>query len=92
MEPRRGTVAPELDRWARRAEREARRTVVVRLRAGTDPGPAADRLAELGTTVADRGPGSVIGEVTPGVLRRIGQEPWVAAVEPPRSLRQLGAC
>jgi len=90
MEPRRGIVTPELDRWGRLAERDARRTAVVRLRGGTDPVQAASRLATIGMTVASSGPASVIGEVTPDVLSRIGQESWVLAVEPSQILRQLG--
>ncbi|MET9230116.1 hypothetical protein [Lentzea sp. NPDC003310] len=89
MEPRRGVVAPELERWRRNAEEGERRSAVVRFRAGTDPRGAADRLAEIGMEVVSGGPGSVIGNVTPEVLRLIGQETWVQAVEGPRTLRSL---
>lgn len=89
MEPRRGVIAPELERWSRDAHEGDQRTVVVRLRGGTDVGRAAERLAEIGMRVASSGPGSVIGHVSPPVLRRTGQETWVLAVEAPRTLRSL---
>lgn len=89
MEPRRGVLAPELDRWRRQANEDDRRTAVVRLRAGTDAGRAADRLVALGMDVTERASGSVIGSVSPPVLQQIGQEPWVVAVEGPRRLRPL---
>jgi hypothetical protein len=82
-------VAPELDRWSRNASQDDRRTAIVRLRGGTDPERAAGRLAEIGMDVASSGPGSVIGHVSPPVLRRIGQESWVLAVERPQVLRPL---
>jgi hypothetical protein len=89
MEPRRGVLAPELERWSRDADEGERRTVIVRLRGGTDADRAAERLAEIGMAIASSGPGSVIGHVSPPVLRRTGQETWVLAVEVPRTLRSL---
>ncbi|XVV00381.1 hypothetical protein ACQPW3_23380 [Actinosynnema sp. CA-248983] len=90
MEPRRGVLAPELERWCREADDGDRRTALVRLRGGADVGQAAERLASLGMEVTSSGPGSVIGAVSPPVLRRIGQQTWVLAVEGPRTLRSLG--
>lgn len=89
MEPRRGVVSPELERWCRDAGDGDRRTALVRLRDGAEVERAAERLAALGMEVTSRGPGSVIGTVSPPVLRRIGQETWVLAVEGPRTLRSL---
>jgi hypothetical protein len=89
MEPRRGVLAPELDRWRRQANADDRRTAVVRVRAGTDTARAASRLAEIGMDVTDPGAGSVIGTVSPHVLDQIGREPFVVAVEGPRGLRPL---
>ncbi|MEU7531943.1 hypothetical protein AB0A74_39840 [Saccharothrix sp. NPDC042600] len=89
MEPRRGVLAPELERWCRDAGDGDRRTALVRLRGGADVERAAGRLAALGMEVTSRGPGSVTGTVSPPALRRIGQETWVLAVEGPRTLRSL---
>jgi hypothetical protein len=89
MEPRRVVIAPEFERWCRNADRDDRRTAIVRLRGGTDPARAAERLAGLGMEVGSSGAGSVIGGVSPEVVRRIGQETWVLAVEEPRTLRSL---
>jgi hypothetical protein len=89
MEPRRGVLAPELDRWRRNANEDDRRTAVVRLRNGTDAEQAATRLAAIGMDVTDLGAGSVVGSVSPPVLYRIGTQPWVLAVEGPRGLRPL---
>ncbi|MEU4673926.1 hypothetical protein AB0F91_39725 [Amycolatopsis sp. NPDC023774] len=82
-------VTPELDRWGRHADRDDRRTAVVRVCVGTDLERVASRLAAIGMAVASSGSGSVIGQVSPGVLRRIGQESGVLAVEKPQGLRQL---
>jgi hypothetical protein len=87
MEPRRGVVAPELERWSRSADESARRSVIVRFRGGTDD--AEDRLIALGVDVVSSGAGSVTGNVTPSVLHLVGQQPWVLAVEGPRTLRLL---
>lgn len=89
MEPRRVVVAPELERWRRDAGQGDRRSAIVRFRGGTDPQRAADRLAAIGMDVVSSGPGSVIGNVSPEVLRLVGQETWVQAVEGPRTLRSL---
>ncbi|MFE2752777.1 hypothetical protein ACFXGA_12345 [Actinosynnema sp. NPDC059335] len=89
MEPRRAVVAPELERWRRAAGPDDRRSAIVRPRPGTDPEHAADRLAAIGMEVVSAGRGSVIGNVTPEVLRLIGLETWVLAVEGPRTLRSL---
>ncbi|MEJ2852377.1 MULTISPECIES: hypothetical protein [unclassified Saccharothrix] len=89
MEPRRGVVAPELERWCRDAGDGDRRTAVVRLRGTAEVGQAVERLGSLGMEVTSSGPGSVIGTVTPPAVRRIGQQTWVLAVEGPRTLRSL---
>lgn len=82
-------MAPELERWRRDARAGDRRSVVVRFRGGTDPAHAVDRLTAIGVEVVSGGAGSVIGTVTPEVLRLTGQETWVLAVEGPRTLRSL---
>jgi hypothetical protein len=89
MEPRRGVIAPELERWSRDADEGEQRTAIVRLRGGTDVDHAVGRLTEIGMTISSSGPGSVIGRVSPPVLRRIGQETWVLAVEVPQTLRSF---
>lgn len=89
MEPRRGVIAPELERWSRDADDGDRRTALVRLRGGAEVEQAAERLTSLGMEVTSSGPGSVVGTVSPPVLRLIGQETWVLAVEGPRTLRSL---
>lgn len=89
MEPRRVVVAPELERWGRAAGPDDRRSVIVRFRGGADPRQAADRLVAIGMEVVSSGAGSVIGNVSPEVLRLIGRETWVLAVEAPRTLRSL---
>ncbi|MCC8243178.1 hypothetical protein [Saccharothrix luteola] len=89
MEPRRGVVTPELERWSRDADDGDRRTALVRLRGGAEVGQAAERLTSLGMEVTSTGPGSVIGAVSPPALRRIARETWVLAVEGPRTLRSL---
>ncbi|MFS8096911.1 hypothetical protein LFM09_07180 [Lentzea alba] len=86
MEPRRGVVAPELERWRLSADEGERRSVIVRFRGGADP---TDRLVALGVEVVSRGAGSVTGVVTPEVLHLVGQQTWVLAVEGPRTLRSL---
>lgn len=90
MEPRRARVAPELDRWSRRAGGAGRTTTaVVRIAAGADHERAAVRLASIGMAVESSGPSSVTGQVSPTVLRLIDDEAWVVAVEAPRTLRPL---
>lgn len=89
MEPRRGVIVPELERWSRDAAESEQRTAIVRLRGGTDVDRAVGRLTEIGMVIASSGPGSVIGRVSPPALRRIGQETWVLAVDVPQTLRSF---
>ncbi|HXV93776.1 MAG TPA: hypothetical protein VD813_10790 [Pseudonocardia sp.] len=90
MKPRRAVLTPELDDWCAHADEAERTTAVVRLAPGSDPDRATSRLEAIGMEVASSGPGSVIGNVSPGALRRIGRERWVVAVEQPHRLRPLG--
>jgi hypothetical protein len=86
MEPRRSVIAPSLERWVRDAPDDERRTAIVRIDYSSDPAWAAARLAEEGVTVQSAGPGSIIGVVTPAMIRRVASEPWVLAVEEPKRL------
>jgi hypothetical protein len=89
MEPRRDVLAPPLEHWCRHAGDTEQATAVVRLPPGADAERAAGRLAAIGMDVQSSGPGAVVGQVSPPVLRRIGEQAWVLAVEEPQRLRPL---
>jgi hypothetical protein len=89
MQPRRSVLAPELERWCERAGEDEQTTAIVRLGYGADSDRAGRRVSDLGMRVRSSGRTSVLGEATPGVLRRIAGEPWVLAVEAPQRLLPL---
>lgn len=93
MEPRRGVLAPSVERWLAQPQLDGgqestaeRRTLVVRLPASADPQQAADRLRDAGATVQTAGAASVTVAVTREALQQVLTEPWILAVEEPRRL------
>lgn len=86
MEPRRAILPPRLATWSSQAGPDERRTAIVRIGTSTDPDEAASRVADAGAEVQSKGPGSLVCVVTPDILRRLAQEPWVLAVEEPTRL------
>jgi hypothetical protein len=86
VRPSRPVIAPGLQRWLEAAPAQERRTVVVRVGAGSDAGEVGARLAELGAEFEPPAEGAVLAAVTPAVLQEVARQPWVVSIDAPRLL------
>jgi hypothetical protein len=84
-------LSRNLERWMDTAGDDERRPALVQLSAATNPEDAVVWLKSEGLTVGTTESIYVRCEVTPGTLRDLVNEPWVAAIaEPPPGTGEPG--
>jgi hypothetical protein len=86
-------VAPALRRWSESAPPGDERTAIVRVAFSASPEEVLAGLTDLGARVESEGAAVVVCRIVPSALQRIGELPWVRAIEEPRKfeLRPRGS-